>query len=1214
MIDQNDNAPTFGQDSYNAPSDVCECSDKGSVVATMTAEDKDESSINQISYRLVDANVTFAPYVPAHLLPTDPKTLFMVDRATGEVKVASNTLASLIGNYTLLIEAADQGGLTARTLLHFNVTSDNKFSPEFTVPQAIWENGTSLVENSPAETRIFQVTATDKDTFGSNGQIEFYFYDNSSDSLVSELPLGLRINKNSGIIYSTRPFDAEVDPAVIPLKIVAQDKGTPPRMTNGTLNLHIIDVDEFAPRWMISPIDGCNMQFNFWIPEHSPIGGRVGRLWSLDDDRTNRSYFRLEPRNDAKYFSVNPLTGVVTIAKPSDDEDNSGKKDDAAEFLDYEDKEHRDFVLFVTVSPLASDGQADATSTTPSAMSSSQTVLPVGCLRGGVARVYIHLRNMEDDRPVFNRPNKPYYYCVAADAVKNTLVSYLPPMTASDNDGSKLTFRMSSSEWRSSAGFVSVTCAFRMQTDQHGTTQPANAQLVVNSAIGNYSRSYFRVPIDVRDQSGLSSATTAYVWVTPPENSSPMSHNLMPTSEDEVIIPPAPSEQSSTYVTVTVADKYDVFMSKLATWVDCVSETLLAGDRFFAGAPLCVASVAPSTNDPSLTVVRIAAASKSDMLLAPSVLFVEALQKQINATGGGVCGVIGAVCPGCSGAINVPLVSTIVAGRSGFDALALLIALAVILLFLILLLLILLAICCRTRRKAPILIPAPPPPPTVPVFAVKPARLYETQEAYMTVDQDQGRDFEEQEVRLDECEEDEEEVFEIPLPREYETQTVLLDMPQWAREYGYDNAAMALEQEEQDYCEPGQLTLTQQHAGKHLSGSVYSEPYFKSSHVEQRAFSMLHIDTKPGPVLGAPIARGSQQINQQPPSSRRVTHSSSNERQTVLLQSSSVVAPRTPSLSPDRGSRSSSPGIPNLPGGKGHISRRLDNRTPSPSAARSHQHLHQPTPQRPHQHNHQHAPRSSHHHVHPQQPQQSQSPSQQPFFGTEPQQQQAPQHHHHHHHPPASHHHHHHLQEVPSEPRQFQPRESPRPVNDGLLRPAISADSITLLSREQQARRAALHQQQDNEQPEMRMGGRTDESEPSEGDESLRRRQMEDDDVRGNGRLRRSRSLPKYLQPPAELQSVMAELHDYIKSPEQKARRRRISQKYRAKILASGGGAALQSNQAGQTSSSGDSVDGDQSQQQSSGHQGQQRQQQQQQQQQPQEQQQQQQQGGYMML
>nr|XP_046258839.1 B-cadherin-like isoform X4 [Scatophagus argus] len=125
VIDQNDNKPTFTQNTYLG--EVAEASPKNFEVITVVATDPDQPNTDNsdIRYRIVSQD------------PELPSDLFVINSVSGAIRVNADGLdREKYPNYTLVVEAADMigEGLTGQAKVILTVTDSSDNAPVFTQP------------------------------------------------------------------------------------------------------------------------------------------------------------------------------------------------------------------------------------------------------------------------------------------------------------------------------------------------------------------------------------------------------------------------------------------------------------------------------------------------------------------------------------------------------------------------------------------------------------------------------------------------------------------------------------------------------------------------------------------------------------------------------------------------------------------------------------------------------------------------------------------------------------------------------------------------------------------------------------------------------------------------------------------------------------------------------------------------------------------------
>lgn len=128
----------------------------------------------------------------------------------------------------------------------------NDMSAEFITP-----NETSVFENIPLNTVVLAVKAVDKDE-GRNSYLEYSLYDPSKMFGVGPV---------DGLLRVVGKLDRETR-ANYTLEITAKDRGDPPRSSNQTILINILDENDNSP--MFDP-----KHYSASIAENASIGASV---------------------------------------------------------------------------------------------------------------------------------------------------------------------------------------------------------------------------------------------------------------------------------------------------------------------------------------------------------------------------------------------------------------------------------------------------------------------------------------------------------------------------------------------------------------------------------------------------------------------------------------------------------------------------------------------------------------------------------------------------------------------------------------------------------------------------------------------------------------------------------------------------------------------------------------------------------------------------
>ncbi|KAK6187125.1 hypothetical protein SNE40_005217 [Patella caerulea] len=282
--DENDNAPTFGENTVYAFYTV-ESYPIGSIVGTVVATDGDSGTNNQISYFIQSATADAAQF-------------FSINEANGQIITIGSLREKAINSpYRLIITARDNGNPPQSSMVSVTIhVSDgqlNDGSPLFSYPG----NGEriTVVENSPIGTEVITVKATSRirapieylltTTTGGNGDVSKF-----------------AINKTTGDITVNGLIDREIQSQYTFL-VVARDTVNKSQ-TLKRLFIDVIDVDDnppsFSPevglRYPACKDKGLVVPVELRMPEERPINTYVYTVKACDPDE--------DSANAAEYFPV----------------------------------------------------------------------------------------------------------------------------------------------------------------------------------------------------------------------------------------------------------------------------------------------------------------------------------------------------------------------------------------------------------------------------------------------------------------------------------------------------------------------------------------------------------------------------------------------------------------------------------------------------------------------------------------------------------------------------------------------------------------------------------------------------------------------------------------------------------------------------------------------------------------------------------------------
>ncbi|KRZ52554.1 Protein dachsous [Trichinella nativa] len=302
ILDVNDNAPIFESAAYEFS--VEENQPKGTFVGQVVAHDADFGLNGTVRYRLDSEQVkNFHVSLDGKLFTSG---------------VLDYELTDL---YELQIIAYDGGipslSTTCKVIVHVKDVNDN--APFFILPTR--QDNILFREEQSSGTEVIQVQARDPDS-GRNGTVRYRL-----DAESSTPPMPFRINRRTGIIYSTEVLDYEKGPTIYKVTVIAEDWGKPILSSKKCITIELVDIEDG------SSYAEDNETSTFELSESVPVGTNIGsvdseRIGYLKNSKDNNSPITLEQLVDISYsissgnsmgiFDIDPFTGALFTVRRLD--------------------------------------------------------------------------------------------------------------------------------------------------------------------------------------------------------------------------------------------------------------------------------------------------------------------------------------------------------------------------------------------------------------------------------------------------------------------------------------------------------------------------------------------------------------------------------------------------------------------------------------------------------------------------------------------------------------------------------------------------------------------------------------------------------------------------------------------------------------------------------------------------------------------------------
>uniref|UniRef100_A0A3Q1ES60 Cadherin-1 n=1 Tax=Acanthochromis polyacanthus TaxID=80966 RepID=A0A3Q1ES60_9TELE len=300
VIDQNDNKPTFAQDTFVG--EVAEASPTGFEVIKVEATDLDQpnNDNSDIRYRILSQE----PQLPS-------ASLFVINPVNGVIRVNSGRLdREKYPQYTLVVQAADMvgEGLTGQAKVILKVTDSNDNAPDFTQPA--YE---ATVEENKVDALVITMSVTDGDEPHSPAwNAKFKIVDGDPEGLFT---VKTASNKQEGIISTAKGLDFEKTSKHTLLVTVENEVpfATPLPTSTATVVVNVEDVNEapvFDPKEKLVS-----------VPEDLAVKSEVMQYNASDPDTARKQKVMYKIISDpAGWLNVAKETGLITVKSLMDRE------------------------------------------------------------------------------------------------------------------------------------------------------------------------------------------------------------------------------------------------------------------------------------------------------------------------------------------------------------------------------------------------------------------------------------------------------------------------------------------------------------------------------------------------------------------------------------------------------------------------------------------------------------------------------------------------------------------------------------------------------------------------------------------------------------------------------------------------------------------------------------------------------------------------------
>ena len=298
IIDENDNSPVLSS-SNNFTFYVYENNKVNFLITKINATDLDSGVNSALQYSLEE-------------IPKSSQKVLKIDPTLGMVTANIAFDYEKKKFYKFLLKISDSGTIprTATATLELHILDVNDEKPKFEKPSYYL----SVPENNPIGSVIGRVNATDADASDEFKRI-IYRIESSDDAF--------EIDANTGEIKNLKRLDREDQP-LYKFQVVATNPGILKVESKVNVTVYVDDVNDNAPLFVVPQTDEDKI---IQISADSKPGTLVTRLIATDADigANAELVFTISNGNVDNSFSIDPTTGVITVANSLKTPDNQDR-------------------------------------------------------------------------------------------------------------------------------------------------------------------------------------------------------------------------------------------------------------------------------------------------------------------------------------------------------------------------------------------------------------------------------------------------------------------------------------------------------------------------------------------------------------------------------------------------------------------------------------------------------------------------------------------------------------------------------------------------------------------------------------------------------------------------------------------------------------------------------------------------------------------------
>ncbi|XP_012235255.2 protocadherin-like wing polarity protein stan [Linepithema humile] len=300
-------SPSFVNQFYTAVVD--EEKEPETFVYMLTARDPEHGALRYSMSSLIDAR---------------SQALFALDPVTGNVTTRARLDRENLDVHYFRVIVVDDSfpPRSGSTTLQVNVIDVNDHAPNFELSQY----DAPVPEGITVGTTVITVKATDQD-IGRNAEVEYSIVSITAggSTIQTEDTASFRIDPRSGVITTRTALDRE-QYEIYKIVLGVTDQATPPSArlsANATVVVHVLDDNDNYPQF-------TERTYTAFVPEDldyamNPIVARI-RATDADTGANAAIRYAIIGGNTQNTFSIDSMSGDVTLVKPLDYESNKNYK------------------------------------------------------------------------------------------------------------------------------------------------------------------------------------------------------------------------------------------------------------------------------------------------------------------------------------------------------------------------------------------------------------------------------------------------------------------------------------------------------------------------------------------------------------------------------------------------------------------------------------------------------------------------------------------------------------------------------------------------------------------------------------------------------------------------------------------------------------------------------------------------------------------------